>query len=500
MGKIEKAMMNITSAAELMGLQEDELRDLIDNGDIQAFGSQKTLIRKSDLYKFLGEKPDENTIEREEASALSSCNKVYEGDDMRESKARPYYNNRRRCYQMSPYIECADGKKRITVSGATEEEVLNKVRVIQQQAYYRAETEPMVGYQPIKRCTMAQLADEWFEMKHAKVKEATIESYSPPYKEIRDLLGDMYVDEVDFRDIEKYFQWKREQRGEEFSDSTYKIRRKVLSEMFQYAEKCKYLVRGGNPMKDRPDIPKGIPANREDRYLGKEQVQALMEALKPNKQYYTIAFVLFTTGMRIGELCALQWKDIVPSLSKNGDIYYAINVERAMTKNKNFIPNSDENRRYVVGDTKTTCGVRKIYIKKDVYDVLQQWKEYMESDSELAHKRAVNKTKGYVFVNRNGQTINSNSLRNTMNRYLKKRAEQMESSGEYDAQEIRIRFHDLRHTFASLLLAAGTDIVTTSRILGHSSIKITGDYYITVTDKKLEDGADKVAEIALAAI
>ena len=91
MGKIEKAMMNITSAAELMGLQEDELRDLIDNGDIQAFGSQKTLIRKSDLYKFLGEKPDENTIEREEASALSSCNKVYEGDDMRESKARPYY-------------------------------------------------------------------------------------------------------------------------------------------------------------------------------------------------------------------------------------------------------------------------------------------------------------------------------------------------------------------------------------------------------------------------
>ena len=56
------------------------------------------------------------------------------------------------------------------------------------------------------------------------------------------------------------------------------------------------------------------------------------------------------------------------------------------------------------------------------------------------------------------------------------------------------------HTFASLLLAAGTDIVTTSRILGHSSIKITGDYYITVTDKKLEDGADKVAEIALAAI
>lgn len=70
MGKIEKAMMNITSAAELMGLQEDELRDLIDNGDIQAFGSQKTLIRKSDLYKFLGEKPDENTIEREEVSAL----------------------------------------------------------------------------------------------------------------------------------------------------------------------------------------------------------------------------------------------------------------------------------------------------------------------------------------------------------------------------------------------------------------------------------------------
>ena len=100
-----------------------------------------------------------------------------------------------------------------------------------------------------------------------------------------------------------------------------------------------------------------------------------------------------------------------------------------------------------MGETKTTCGVRKIYIKKEVYDVLQRWKEYMESDSELAYKRAVNKTKGYVFVNRNGQTINSNSLRNTMNRYLKKRAKEMEASGQYDAQEIRIRFHDLRHPY-----------------------------------------------------
>ena len=46
------------------------------------------------------------------------------------------------------------------------------------------------------------------------------------------------------------------------------------------------------------------------------------------------------------------------------------------------------------------------------------------------------------------------------------------------------------------MLDAGTDIVTTSRLLGHASIKITADYYITVTDKKLEDGANKMAQIA----
>lgn len=526
MGKIEKAMMNITSAAELMGLQEDELRDLIDNGDIQAFGSQKTLIRKSDLYKFLGEKPDENTIEREEASALSSCNKAHEGDDMKESKAQPYYNNSRKCYQMSPYIVYPDGKKRITVSGHSVEEVLAKVeekkreamqqrmntlstnvplqvvstnQQIQQQitpSFNNVPVQLVLMNQQLHRCKMKQLADEWFAMKKDTVKYSTLQSYFYPYQEIRDYMGDMYADEVDARTIRNYFWWKQEQSEHTYSESTYKIRRKVLYNMFEYAETYKYIREGANPMKHKIDCPKSIPADRDSRFLSKEELKELAEVLKPNLMYYTIMRLLCVTGMRIGELCALQWCDIVKSSNTEDGQHYQIKVQRALTKNSEFIPDDEAHRRYCVGETKTSTSVRSIDIRQDVYDIIMTWKEHLDGNLELVQKRIQNQTQDFVFVNKFGQVINPNSLRSTMSRYFEKRLQDMGKGEQSDSCKHKIKFHDFRHTFASLMLQNGMSLLETSRLLGHTDTSITADYYATITEQQKQKGADCISRIA----
>ncbi len=66
----------------------------------------------------------------------------------------------------------------------------------------------------------------------------------------------------------------------------------------------------------------------------------------------------------------------------------------------------------------------------------------------------------------------------------------------HDAGVPTCRLHDLRHTFASMALAAGVDLKTVSSALGHSTISTTADIYAHVTDSLMRDAADRI-DVAL---
>lgn len=72
----------------------------------------------------------------------------------------------------------------------------------------------------------------------------------------------------------------------------------------------------------------------------------------------------------------------------------------------------------------------------------------------------------------------------------------MDKSDQIHSCKHKIKFHDFRHTFASLMLQNGMSLLETSRLLGHTDTSITADYYATITEQQKQKGADCISRIA----
>ena len=180
---------------------------------------------------------------------------------------------------------------------------------------------------------------------------------------------------------------------------------------------------------------KDIKQSEEIHYYTPEQYHLLLNLLE-NEDIHkkTIIETAVKTGLRRSELFGLTWKDIDFNLNQ-----LSVNKTRQLIKGEmRVLP------------CKTHSSVRTISIPKSLALVLQDYKEY---------------TKGNEFV---FQNINIDSITSWF-RYWQ------EPNGLP-----RIKFHDLRHTHATLLLYAGVDIKTISKRLGHSTIQKTMDVYTHV--------------------
>lgn len=473
-------------------------------------GSTKNMVRLCDVNSFSGVEPLNPSMDAERAEALPLVKSKEVAAMQKKGKgAKPYWVEARKCYQMAPYLETPTGKVRKIVSGKTEAEVLEKVELLRTSLLTpitptTATTTVNAISAPVQlptRCTVNGLADEWWEHIQKKVTQATVESYQYPYREIKAFIGEKYADEISFRDIEAYYLWKKSQRTEVYSQSTYAIRSKVLFSMFQYAERCKMIPRGTNPMLDKPSMPESKPTDRDDRFLCESDLTELLEVFQGHMRYTTILKLLITTGLRIGELCALKWSDISEYPSDTEKKCYLIHVQRALVKNPKYVPYDENNRRYVDGSTKTKNGNRVIIIEQPVYEILLAWKSYLSRNKKLLEKIQEHHTEEYIIVNDAGNTINSNTLRSKMKAYLERKleekAEKQKEEGLQAAEsKQKVRFHDMRHTFASLMLEDGVDIAVISRMLGHSSIAITANIYTTITEKLKLKSAENISTIA----
>jgi len=174
--------------------------------------------------------------------------------------------------------------------------------------------------------------------------------------------------------------------------------------------------------------------------LTQGEVDLFLSTCKEHERpYYPIFLTAFRTGLRLGELVGLQWQDI----DWNGRF---IRVRRAV-------------RRGVVGETKTGRE-RSVDMTDQLYEGLQAL--------QRQRKREGLKTGtglGPYLFHRNGDPISQNSVRNVFKRVLEK------------AGLRNIRIHDIRHSYASLLLSAGVSPVYVKEQLGHTNISMTVDIY-----------------------
>lgn len=193
----------------------------------------------------------------------------------------------------------------------------------------------------------------------------------------------------------------------------------------------------------------------EMKTLKKEELSAFLEETK-NTGCYEFYYLELTTGLRLGEICALTWDDL--------DIENkTINVNKSVMR---------VNNKIVVNTPKTKSSIRKVKLCNECVELLLQLKQKQIVESKYMFPSPV-----------------TGELRDTA--AVTRRLHRIQDRAGIP----RIRFHDLRHSFATLSLEQGVDIKTVSHMLGHTDAGFTMNTYMHVTDTMQESVANTMGNL-----
>jgi integrase len=199
------------------------------------------------------------------------------------------------------------------------------------------------------------------------------------------------------------------------------------------------------------DLPKGEKPERQ--VFTPDQARVFLDVIRGDRleAFYVLAV---TTGMRQGELLGLRWRDVA--------------LDRAIVS---VVQNWK--RDYVgrkMGKPKSRSGVRQIVLTERAVDALRRHR--IRQDEERSHLGPDWQDNDLVFTSRIGTALNPAYVRDKRYYPLLKRAGLP-----------RIVFHELRHSQATFLMELGAPLPVLAEILGHSSIRITGDVYTHVSER-----------------
>jgi len=215
---------------------------------------------------------------------------------------------------------------------------------------------------------------------------------------------------------------------------------RTLSSLFSHAIEDN-LITANPALRPGKFLPK-ISKRRSINPLTREELALFLAHTKTVAPTLYPAFLCAArTGLRQGELLALQWEDV----SFAGRF---VEVRRNFTHGKMTTPKSGESRRVDLS-RELTATLETLQLDRQFEAATRGWKEVPP----------------WVFCNEQGQPLNQNRIRLKFFRLLK------------GAGVRQVRFHDLRHSFASLLLQNGESPVYVKDQMGHSSIQVTVDLY-----------------------
>ena len=200
----------------------------------------------------------------------------------------------------------------------------------------------------------------------------------------------------------------------------------------------------------------------EPSILTPVEIRKIVEEAKDDPLYSIVVTALFT-GMRKGELMALQWRNVD---FENRRIFVEHNLGVLLHQEGQ---DGKYHNAYELGEPKSKKSKRYVPMADTVVEALRI--QRARQDENRRRYAEIYKESGFVFTEEDGEIINQKGFMNRYHTFLKK----------YGITDCR--FHDLRHSFASLMLQRGVDIKTLSDILGHSQISTSLDIYTHVYDE-----------------
>lgn len=286
--------------------------------------------------------------------------------------------------------------------------------------------------------------DEWLHTKRLGVKESTYIRYRNTIENhIKPDLGKYPINKISTSLMEQFVYHKlqdgRIDGNGGLSPKSMSDIMIIVKESFKYAQSFGVIVICSF---DRISFKKNT---QEMRVLSNLEEQRLLSVLLRDIDRYKLGvFICLYTGIRIGELCALQWKNV--SLSES-----IIKIEHTMQRLQSDDLNALQKTRIIVTEPKSCAALRTIPLPEFVIDVI---KPFAGSPNT------------YVLSGECKNIVEPRTMQNKFKAYL--------AEGKIE----EANFHSLRHTFATRCIEAGFDVKTLSEILGHSSVKITLDKYV----------------------
>lgn len=337
------------------------------------------------------------------------------------------------------------------VYGKTQKELLDKL-------HQKMDTYRNVELTEDSRMTLGQWLDIWLdEYVAGTVRPNTIYGYRSYTKNyIKPYLGDKIISQITSLDIQKMYQKLKAEgrihahpeRGHQLSDAMITRIHAMLHHALKDAVTA-HLI----PKNPTEGIPTPKPNYKSKQILTEEQLAVFLAEVDKDDLWRDFFYTEMTTGLRRGEICGLQWQDF-------DDIQGKLHIRRSVDSKKKGV--------IAVGETKTNTGTRTIVLPSVTAQRLRERKK--EALSE------------WIFYNplHPEQPINPSYAYHRMKTILK------------NAGLPSIRFHDLRHTFATHALTSGVDAKTLSGILGHTNASFTLDTYTHVTGDMQKRAAEVV--------
>ena len=312
-------------------------------------------------------------------------------------------------------------------------------------------------YTPPGRLTVAEHLNNWLE---GYVKTNCSQRTLDGYRSIIELhlfpaLGHVQLKQLHPQLIQAYYG----KACEKLSARTVHHHHRVLSQSLKYAVRQGYLGRNPAELVDPPS-----PRKKAMRTLNPAEVEALLETATEN-YYYPVIYTAVSTGLRQAELLGLRWRDVDLDL-------LSISVSQVLYKRRGVCqfkePKTEHSRRRVAMTPKLALFLKEYRAERE--SLYWQLGKPLTLDS-------------LVFAGAEGKPIDPGVLSHSFNRMARQ------------AGLENVRFHDLRHTFASLMLLRGAKPKVISEALGHSSVAFTMDTYSHIIEGMQEDAMALLDEV-----
>ena len=341
----------------------------------------------------------------------------------------------------------ADGKrKRKTVYGKTQKEVLAKVDAIKQQLAN--------GTFSDTKLTVKAYLEQWLKEKAREVKPQTVEDYEYQLtKYVTPRIGRIQLAKLTPLKI----QTMCGELSDEISPQRANKCRRILSGALTQAVRWQLIPR--NPCV----AVKPLKVKKTEMSLWTPQEAArFLDVARPHR-LFAMFYLAMSTGMRRGELMGLRWQDVEGS---------SLVVRQSLIEQRG---------RIMITTPKTEKGARRVALSPDVVEVLEAHRQRQEA--ERAFLGAAWPGHDFVFTTGVGTPIHPRSLTRTWHHLQKQ------------AGVTKVRLHDLRHLHASLAIRQGMDAKVLADRLGHARASFTLDVYTHLFDEQRQNSAVSILDL-----